>query len=122
MNARRLLPVFVCSTAALGLSACGMFSAKPERPVAATSTQEFDPYSNTWATSSRVVTPPPSQPNASLAEQQAQEKKESGTLSKAGRAMSNTASAVGRAVKKPLGWFKKKDDGTVDDAPPSNVP
>jgi hypothetical protein len=91
-----------------------MFSSKPSETMVSrnASSQEFDPYSNTWRSTERVVTPPPSQPNAALAEQQAAAKREDGALSKAGKAMSNTASAVGRAVKKPLGWlpFGKKDD------------
>jgi hypothetical protein len=91
-----------------------MFGSKPSGPMVSQSgsSQEFDPYSNSWRSTQRVVTPPPSQPNAALAEQQAATKREDGALNKAGKAMSNTASAVGRAVKKPLEWlpFGKKDE------------
>jgi hypothetical protein len=123
MNARFLLHVLVCSTSALALSSCGMFGSKQERPVASAGTQEFDPFSNSWTTASRVVTPPPAQPNAALAEQAAQAKREDGALNKAGRAMSSTAGAVGRVVKKPLDWlpFGKKDEAAVEEAVPATA-
>jgi hypothetical protein len=124
MNVRRIFSALVCSTSVVALSACGMFGSKVERPVAATGPQEFDPYSNTWTTATRVVTPPPSQPNATLAEQQAQAKRDDSMMNKASRAMSNTASSVSRAVKKPLGWlpFGKKYEGEVEKVQPEIVP
>jgi hypothetical protein len=116
MNFQRLLQVLACGSVAIGLSACGMFDSKPPREAVATGPQEFDPYANTWRTTQRVVTPPPSEPNRALAAQAAAEKEENSALNKAGRAMNNTASAVTRAVKKPLEWwpFGKKDEQAVD--------
>jgi hypothetical protein len=116
MNYRRPLHVLACSFAALSLSACGLFDSKSSS-VTATGAQEFDPYSNSWRASHKVVTPGPSEPNAAIAEQQAAAKRDSNALAKAGRAMGNTASAVGRVVKKPLGWlpFGKKDEASVED-------
>jgi hypothetical protein len=116
MISRRLLQVLACGSVALGLSACGMFGSKPPRQVATSGAQEFDPYANTWKSTGRVVTPPPSEPNAALAMQEAAAKQENSALNKAGRAMNSTASAVTRAAKKPLEWlpFGKKDEPVVD--------
>lgn len=116
MTSQRLLQVLACGSVALGLSACGMLDSKPPRHAAVSGPQEFDPYANTWRTSQRVVTPPPSEPNAALAAQAAADKEENKALNKAGRAMNSTASAVTRAVKKPLEWwpFGKKDEPVVD--------
>ena len=116
MISQRFIQILACSTVAAGLSACGMFD-KPAPHVASTGTQEFDPYSHQWRSSGRVVTPPPSEPNAAIAERQALAKNEDSTLNKAGRAMSSTASAVGRAVKKPLEWmpFGKKDEAPTEE-------
>jgi hypothetical protein len=111
--------VLACSGVALGLSACGMFGEKTAH-IAPSSQMEFDPYANTWRQSGRVVTPPPSQPNAALAQQQPEES----TLDKAGRAMGETASAVGRAVKKPLEWLpfgKKEAEGPAVDVSNTTV-
>ncbi len=96
-----------------------MFSQKTAH-IAPAGQQEFDPYSNTWRPSGQVVTPPPSQPNAQLAEREAEARREDSALNKAGRAMSNTAGAMGRAVKKPLDWlpFGKKDEPAVEGAAP----
>jgi hypothetical protein len=117
MSSKRFFQTFACGGVALGLTACGMFGSKPaEVSHASVGAQEFDPFANTWKTSGGAVTPPPSQPNAALAEREAAEKQENSALSKAGRAMNTTASAVGRAVKKPLGWlpFGKKDEAAVE--------
>jgi hypothetical protein len=121
MIPRRLLQVLMCSSAAVALSACGMFGSKPAQPMAAAGSQEFDPFSNSWKASEKIVTPPPSEPNVALAEQQAAAKREASALNKAGRAMSSTVSVVGRAVKKPLGWlpFGKKDTATDAEAKPA---
>jgi hypothetical protein len=98
-----------------------MFGSKPSQPVASTTANEFDPYAHTWKASERVVTPPPSQPNAALAAQDAAAKQENSTLNKAGRMVASTASAVGRVAKKPLEWlpFGKKDEAPVGDGKPA---
>jgi hypothetical protein len=123
MNVRNLLSLLACGAVALSLSGCGLFGSgsKAERPVAATGAQEYDPYAHTWRASNRVVTPPRSEPSTALAQQQEAAKRENSTLNKAGRAMTNTAGAVGRAVKKPLEWlpFGKKDETVPDDAKPA---
>jgi hypothetical protein len=120
MISQRLLQTLACSTVAFGLSACGMFGSKTSQPVASTAAQEFDPYAHTWKATGRVVTPPPSQPNAALAAQDAAAKQENSTLNKAGRAVASTASAVGRVAKKPLEWlpFGKKDEAPAEDGKP----
>jgi hypothetical protein len=116
MRSKRFSQTFACGGIALGLTACGMFGSKPAESHASVGAQEFDPFANTWKASGRTVTPPPSQPNAALAEREAAEKQENSALSKAGRAMNTTASAVSRAVKKPLGWlpFGKKDEAAAE--------
>lgn len=123
MSFQRFLPVLACGTLALGLSSCGLFSSK-QQPVGVAEQQQFDPFSNTWKPSTQVITPPPSEPNATLAEQQAAAKREAGALKKAGRAVGNTAGAVGRAVKKPLSWlpFGKKDEVPIEEVQPAVVP
>jgi hypothetical protein len=117
----RLFQTLACGTVALGLSACGMFGSKPAQPVASTGAKEFDPYAHTWKVTGRVVTPPPSEPNAALAAQDAAAKQENSTLNKAGRMVASTASAVGRVAKKPLEWlpFGKKDEAAVGDGKPA---
>lgn len=94
----------------VSLTSCGLFGPKPA-PVtsAAQGAQEFDPYTNAWKPANRIVVPGPSQPNAALAQQREEAARENSALEKAGRA----ASAVGRAVKKPLEWLpggKKKEE------------
>jgi hypothetical protein len=115
----RLVHGLACSSAAFALSACGMFGSKPSPAVASTGAQQFDKYSSTWKPSEKIVKPPPSEPNATLAEQEAAAKRENSTLNKAGRAMSNTVGAVGRVVKKPLDWLPlgKKDTATGEEKP-----
>ncbi|MFZ4763821.1 MAG: hypothetical protein ACOYMN_02610 [Roseimicrobium sp.] len=94
------------------LTSCGMFGSSSRTASSATAAQEFDPFTHTWKPSSRVVVPPASQPNVEYAERKAAEEKENNTLSQVGRAVGNTASAAGRAVKKPLEWFapSKKEE------------
>jgi hypothetical protein len=120
MSSKRLFQISACGGLAFGLSACGMLGSKPSASQASADSQEFDPFAHTWRTSGRTVTPPPSEPNAALAEREAAEKQENSALNKAGRAMNTTASAVGRVVKKPLGWlpFGKKDDESGDEVKP----
>lgn len=122
MISQSFLKALACGALALCLSSCGLFSSKP-KPVASgpAGPLEFDSFSNSWKPSTQVVTPPPSEPNATLAEQQAAAKREDSTLKKAGRAVGNTAGAVGRAVKKPLGWlpFGKKDEAPAEEVQPA---
>jgi hypothetical protein len=124
MSSKRLLQIIACGAAALGLSACGMFGSKPSQSSAAANAQEFDPYARTWRASGRTITPPPSEPNAALAEREAAAKQENSAFNKAGRAMNTTASAVGRAVKKPLDWlpFGKKDEAAAEAATATPAP
>lgn len=122
---QRFLQIIVCGSVAFSLSSCGLFSSRSsEAAVTAPGALEFDHYSNTWKPSTRVVTPPPSQPNQALAEQEEAAKRENSTLNKAGRAVTNTAGAVGRAVKKPFGWlpFGKKDEAPAEVVQPAVVP
>ena len=124
MMLQRFLQISACGAVAFSLSACGLFGSRSPEPVAATGALEFDHYSNTWKPSARVVTPPPAQPNAALAAKEEADKRENSTLNKAGRAVTNTAGAVGRAVKKPLGWlpFGKKDEAPSEEVQPAVVP
>ncbi len=124
MILQRFLQILACSAVALSLSACGLFGSRSSEPVAGPGALEFDHYSNSWKPSTRVVTPPPAQPNAALVEKEEAEKRENGALKKAGRAVGNTAGAVGRVVKKPFGWlpFGKKDATTVEEVQPAVVP
>jgi hypothetical protein len=121
MSSKRLLQIFACGAAALGLSACGMFGSKPSESTSAANAQEFDPYARTWRASGRTITPPPSEPNAALAEREAAAKQENSAFNKAGRAMKTTASAVGGVVKKPLDWlsFGKKDEAAAEESTPA---
>ncbi len=90
-----LLPVSAGLLFAVLATSCSMFSSKP---VAAhtvpTVSQEFDPDSGTWKPTTKVVVPPPSEPNATLI---AEEEK--------ARADNSLTHKVGRAVKAPLSWL-----------------
>jgi hypothetical protein len=121
MSSKRLLQIFACGAAVLGLSACGMFGSKPAESSASVSAQEFDPYARTWKASGRTITPPPSEPSAALAAREAAAKEENSAFNKAGRAMKTTASAVTGVVKKPLEWlpFGKKDEASAEGATPA---
>lgn len=121
MTSHRLLQVLACATVAGALSSCGMFGSGSSQHAAATGTQEFDPFSNSWKPAGQIVTPPPSEPNAALAEQKEASKRENSTISKVGRAVGNTASATGRVLKKPLEWlpFGKKDEEPVEEVKPA---
>ena len=118
MISQRLFALLAGGVLTLGLSACG---SKPTPAPVATGPQEFDPYSNSWRASNRIVTPPPSQPNQALAEQQEAAAREDSTLNRAGRAVGSTADAVGRAVKKPLEWlpFGKKEEAPAEEVQPA---
>ena len=119
-------PIFCRALASAALAAsltsCGLFGPKPA-PVtsAAQGAQEFDPYTNAWKPANRIVTPGPSQPNAALAQRKADSARENSALGKAGRAVSTTASAVGRAVTKPLEWLPggKKEEAPAMLTPPT---
>ena len=124
MNLSRLAHSAACLALVAGLSACSMFGSKSSvtqsAPVGA---QEFDPYSNTWRTVSRVVVPPPSVPNSDIAAQQEQLKKENSVVNKMGRSANKVGSAagsVGKTIAKPLKWIPfvggKKGEDEVDPA------
>lgn len=90
------------ATLILGMSmnACSFLHREPaSAPV--TTTQEFDPYTNAWKPSNRVVTVAPSQPNATLAQEKELQKNENSVMNKMGRA----GASVSNTLKKPLGWL-----------------
>ena len=125
MNLSRLAHSAACLALVAGLSACSMFGSKSSvaqsAPVGA---QEFDPFSNTWRPVSRVVVPPPSEPNAEIAAQQEQAKKDNSVVNKMGRSagkVGSAAGAVGKTLTKPLKWIpfvggKKNAEDEVDPA------
>ncbi|WP_038162366.1 hypothetical protein [Verrucomicrobium sp. BvORR106] len=125
MNLSRLAHSAACLALVAGLSACSMFGSKSSvsqsAPVGA---QEFDPFSNTWRPVSRVVVPPPSEPNPEIAAQQEQVKKQNSVVNKMGRSagkVGNAAGAVGKTLAKPLKWIpfvggKKSAEDEVDPA------
>jgi hypothetical protein len=117
----RLSQLLACATLIGALSSCGMFGSGSSQANTAPSAQEFDPFSNSWKPAGQIVTPPPSEPNAALAEQKAEQERQSSALNKVGRAVGNTASAAGRVVKKPLEWlpFGKKDEAPVEEVKPA---
>ncbi|WP_156345704.1 hypothetical protein [Verrucomicrobium spinosum] len=73
---------------------------------------------------SRVVVPPPSEPNPEIAAQQEQLKKENSVVNKMGRSAGKVGSAagsVGKTLTKPLKWIpfvggKKSAEDEVDPA------
>ncbi len=121
MIVTRLSQACMCAASVVALTSCGLFSSKPAPTSAAHGSQEFDPYANTWKPADRAVVPPPSEPNALLAENKAEAARQNSTLNKAGRAVGNTATAVGQAVKKPLEWlpFGKKAEAPVEEVKPA---
>lgn len=102
MISQRVLSLLATGALSVLLSSCG---SRPAAAPVAAGPQEFDPYTNSWRASNRVVTAPPSQPNLALAAQQEEAAREDNALNRAGRAVSS-------AVKKPLQWlpFGKKDE------------
>ncbi len=91
------------ATLVLGMSmnACSMLHRDKPTSAPITSSQEFDPNSNSWKTTTRVVTVGPSEPNQILAQEAELKKNENNVLNKMGRA----GSSVGSTLKKPLGWL-----------------
>lgn len=66
-----MIPVrFILAALSLSLamlvSSCSMFGSSSPRPQSA-GQQEYDPMTNSWTRSSRVVVPPPAQPAAPMA-------------------------------------------------------
>lgn len=106
MIVKRSLTALLCLASVAALSSCGMFGSKSQPTTGAyVGGQEFDLYSNTWKPTQRVVTPSASQPNAMLAEKEAEAKRQNSLINRTSRAMNNTATAAGEAVKKPLKWI-----------------
>jgi hypothetical protein len=90
-----LLPVSASLLVAALATSCSLFSSKPvAEHTVPTISQEFDTDSGTWKPTTKIVVPPPSEPNATLTE--AEEK---------ARAENSLTHKVGRAVKKPLTWL-----------------
>ena len=115
MNLSRLVQPAVYLALAVGLSSCSMFGSKSSPTASApVGAQEFDSYSNTWKPASRVVVPPPSEPNAEIAAQKEQLKKENSVVKKMGRG----AGEVGKTIAKPLKWVPfvggKKGEASTD--------
>lgn len=101
------------ATLMLGMSmnACSFRHREPEVG-SLSSSQEFDPYTNTWKTATHVVPATPSEPNQTLAQQAELKKSENSIANK----MSRSAASVGTTLKKPLQWLpwtKKSEDATV---------
>lgn len=122
MTSLTLRRALASATLVLCLTSCGLFGPKTAPATYANQgAQEFDPYTNAWKPATRIVVPGPSQPNAALAQQKADTAKDNNPLTKAGRAVGNTASAVGRAVSKPLEWLPggKKEEGPAMLTPPT---
>lgn len=118
MILKRCALSLVCISAAATLTSCGLFGGSKAQPTGAyVGGQEFDPYSNSWKPTQRVVTPPASQPNAELARRAEEQKKQDGLINKTTRAVTSTATAAGAAVKKPLKWvpFVGKKGGDEKD-------
>ncbi|CAN5726355.1 hypothetical protein BH11VER1_BH11VER1_21610 [soil metagenome] len=91
------------ATLMLGMSmnACSFLHREKAPSAPMTSSQEFDPYTNSWKTSSRVVTVAPSEPNQALQQEKELKKNENSVMNKAARA----GTSVGNTLKKPLGWL-----------------
>lgn len=93
---------FAVLTAVCLLASCGSSSHVPGAP---THTQEFDPNSNRWITTSRVVVPPPSQPAAPMVIQQPAP---SATVDKPAE-KEGLLRKTGHVLKKPLKWIPGVD-------------
>ncbi len=123
MTVKKCTSALFCAVAAMALTSCGMsgfsFGSKSSStPSYSGGGQEFDPYSNTWKPTQRVVTTT-SEPNAYLAQKAEEQKRENSLMKKTSRAMSNTATATAEAVKKPLKWVpfvggKEKSQDEID--------
>jgi hypothetical protein len=89
------------ATLMLGMSmnACSFLHREQPASAPMSTTQEFDPYTNSWKTTSRVVTVAPSEPNQALQQEAELKKNENSMLNKVGRA----GNSVGNTLKKPLG-------------------
>lgn len=94
------------ATLMLGMSmnACSLLQRDKPASTPITSSQEFDPNSNSWKTTSRVVTVAPSEPNQALVQEAELKKSENSVMNKMGRA----GTSVGNTLKKPLGWLPWK--------------
>jgi len=97
MISARLSRLALGLTVAAVVSSCSMFSSSEPRQSAGQ--QEFDPMTNTWQPSTRVVAVQPGQPATPMTPASAAEPEKEGTLKK-----------VGNTLKKPLKWrpFGKK--------------
>lgn len=85
----------------MSMNACSFLNHEKPASAPITSTQEFDPYTNSWKTTSRVVTVAPSEPNQTLEQEKELKKNENSVINKVGRA----GTSVGNTLKKPLGWL-----------------
>jgi hypothetical protein len=101
------------ATLMLGMSmnACSLLQRDKTVSAPITSSQEFDPNTNSWRSTSRVVTVAPSEPNQTLAQEAELKKQENSVMNKMGRA----GTSVGNTLKKPLGWlpWNKKTEETA---------
>ncbi len=104
MILKRVSLALICAASAAALTSCGMFGSKPAPAPSYAGGQEFDPYTNSWKPAQRVAVGT-SQPNAMLAQRAEEQKRENTFIKKTGRAVNNTATAAGNAVKKPLKWI-----------------
>lgn len=95
----------------MSMNACSFLSSEKPASAPLSSSQEFDPYTNSWKTSTRVVTVAPSEPNQTLEQEKALKKQENSVINKVGRA----GTSVGNTLKKPLGWlpWNKKAEETA---------
>jgi hypothetical protein len=118
MNLSRLVQPTACLVLAAGMSACSMFGSKSRTAQAAPVSQEFDLYSNTWKPATQFAVAPPSVPNADLAMQKEQQKKEAGVISSMGR----SASKVGSAMTKPLKYIPFVGGSKKSEADPEYTP
>lgn len=131
MTVKNCTSALFCAVAAMALTSCGTSglnlgfgsSSSSPAPTYTGGGQEFDPYSNSWRPA-RTVAVPTSQPNAYLAQKAEEQKKENSIMKKTSRAMNNTATAAGNAVKKPLKWvpFVGNKEKTQEQVDPNYYP
>lgn len=85
----------------MSMNACSLLPRDKTASAPLTSAQEFDPNTNSWKSTARVVTVAPSQPNQTLAQEAELKKSENSVMNKMGRA----GTSVGNTLKKPLSWL-----------------